>query len=187
MLFGLFGKKEKNDFVKKFTNSIYMSENAKQKAIVALAQDDGTTVFIAWFTYTVTQYRKIFATNNLDDTRVVEAKTFSNAKYGNNTIVFLEHYPLRTKEEALVKNCLQENFIFFNSLTEPIFQYFGGDRIIDLMQRMGGQADEKIEHTMIDKSLLKAQEKIAEKVPFETNTSSSQQEWMLVNVGNSNH
>ncbi len=187
MLFGLFGKKEKNDFVKKFTNSIYMSDDAKQKAIVSLAQDDSTTFFIAWFNLTAAHYKKIFASHNLDELRVVEAKTFSNAKYGNNTIVFLEHYPLRAKEEELVKNCQQENFIFFNSLTEPIFQYFGGDRIIDLMQRMGGKADEKIEHTMIDKSLLKAQEKIAEKVPFETNTSSSQQEWMLVNVGNSKH
>ena len=183
MFFGLFGKKEKNDFGKKFTNSIYISDNAKEKAIVALGQEDSSTIFIGWFTLTVAHYRKIFVANNLDETRVVEAKTFSNAKYGNNKIVFLEHYPLRAKEEALVQNSTQEIFTFYNSLTEPIFQYFGGDKIIELMKRMGGEEDEKIEHAMIDKSLLNAQQKIAQKVPFETNTSSSQQEWMLVNVG----
>ena len=95
----------------------------------------------------------------------------------------MEHFPLPAKEEGLIQNCIQTEFIFFNALTEPIFQYFGSDRIIELMSKMGHKDDETIEHKMIDDSLLKAQQKISERVQFESNVSASQTDWMLVNVG----
>jgi hypothetical protein len=183
MFFGLFGKKENNSFHKKFTNVIYATELAKQKGIIQFAKANSDAIFIAWFTNTALHYRKQFLANNINEDRIVEAKSFSAAKYSTAKIIFLEHFPLRTKEDALVQNCMQEEFVFYNALTEPIFAYFGSDRIIDLMSKMGYKDDETIQHKMIDKSLLRAQEKIAERVQFETNTSASQSEWMLVNVG----
>jgi hypothetical protein len=183
MFFGLFGKKDNNAFQKKFTNVIYASDLAKQNGIIQFAKTNSDVIFIAWFTNTAIHYRKQFLANNINEDRIVEAKSFSATKYSSAKILFLEHYPLRAKEEALVQNCMQEEFIFYNTLTEPIFEYFGGDRIIDVMSMMGYKDDETIQHKMIDKSLLRAQEKIAERVQFETNTSASQNEWMLVNVG----
>ncbi len=183
MFFGLFGKKENNSFHKTFTNVIYASELAKQKGIIQFALANNNAIFIAWFTNTAVSYRKQFLANNINEDRIVEAKSFCAAKYSTATIIFLEHFPLRAKEQALVQNSMQEEFVFYNTLTEPIFQYFGGDRIIDLMSKIGYKDDETIQHKMIDKSLLRAQEKIAERVQFETKTSASQSEWMLVNVG----
>jgi hypothetical protein len=183
MFFGLFGKKETSAFHKKFTNVIYASDIAKQKGIVQFALANNDAIFIAWFTNTAASYRKQFLANNMSEDRIVEAKSFSTAKYSTATIIFLEHFPLRAKEEALVQNCMQVEFVFYNALTEPIFAYFSSDRIIDVMSRLGYKDGETIQHKMIDKSLLRAQEKIAERVQFETNTSASQSEWMLVNVG----
>jgi hypothetical protein len=183
MFFGLFGKKENNRFHKKFTNVIYASELAKQRGIIQFAQANNDAIFIAWFTNTAINFRKQFLANNINEDRIIEAKSFSVAKHNSAKIIFLEHFPLRAKEEALVQNCMQEEFIFYNALTEPIFAYFGSDRIIDLMGKMCYKDDETIQHKMIDKSLLRAQEKIAERVQFETNTSGSQSDWMLVNVG----
>lgn len=183
MFFGLFGKKENNTFQKKFTNVIYISEIAKQHGIIKYAQTNSDAIFIAWFTNTVINFRKQFLANNINEDRIVEAKSFSAAKYSTATIIFLEHFPLRAKEEALVQNCIQQEFTFYNALTEPIFAYFGGDRIIALMQKMGYKEDETVQHNMIDNSLLRAQEKIAERVQFESNTAASQSDWMLVNVG----
>jgi hypothetical protein len=183
MFFGLFGKKERNSFHKKFTNVIYASDIAKQKGIVQFALANNDAIFIAWFTNTAASFRKQFLANNINEDRIVEAKSFSAAKYSTATIIFLEHFPLRAKEEELVQHCIQEEFIFYNALTEPIFQYFGGDRIIELMRKMGYKDDETIQHKMIDNSLLKTQQKIAERVQFESNTSASQSDWMLVNVG----
>jgi hypothetical protein len=183
MLFGLFGKKENNTFHKKFTNVIYASEIAKQKGIIQFALANSDAIFIAWFTNTAASFKKQFLANNINEDRIIEAKSFSAIKYSSATIIFLEHFPLRAKEEALVQHCIQEEFTFYNALTEPIFQYFGGDRIIELMRKMGYKDDENIQHKMIDNSLLKAQKKIAERVQFESNASASQSDWMLVNVG----
>jgi hypothetical protein len=183
MFFGLFGKKENTTFHKKFTNVIYASETAKQKGIIQFALANNDAIFIAWFTNTAANFRKQFLANNIDEDRIVEAKFFSTAKYSTATIIFLEHFPLRAKEEALVQNCTQVEFVFYNALSEPIFQYFGGGRIIEMMRKMGYKDDETIQHNMIDSSLLKAQKKIAERVQFESNTSTSQSDWMLVNVG----
>jgi hypothetical protein len=184
MFFGLFGKKENNTFKKKFTNVIYASETAKDKAIIQNAKLDAQAIFVAWFKNTALHYKAQFLVNNINEDRVIEAVNFSAAKYNNATIIFLEHFPLRAKEETLLQNCVEEEFIFYNSLTEPIYQYFGGARIIEVMSKLGFKDDETIKHKMIDNSLLKAQQKIAEKVQFETNTSASQSDWMLVNVGN---
>jgi hypothetical protein len=183
MFFGLFGKKENNTFHKKFTNVIYASEIAKQKSIIKYAQTNNDAVFIAWFTNTAVNFKKQFLAHNINEDRIVEANSFSATKYSSATIIFLEHFPLRAKEEALVQHSMQVEFVFYNALTEPIFQYFGGDRIIELMRKMGYKDDETIQHNMIDNSLLKAQKKIAERVEFESNTSASQSDWMLVNVG----
>jgi hypothetical protein len=183
MFFGLFGKKETNHFHKKFSNIIYASDMAKQSGIIKYAQENSDAIFIAWFTNTATNYKKQFLAHNLSEGKVLDAKTFSAGDYFTQKIIFLEHFPLRAKEEALVQNCIQNEFVFFNALTEPIFSYFGGDRIIELMRKMGYNDDETIKHTMIDNSLLKAQKKIAERVQFESSTSASQADWMLVNVG----
>ena len=183
MFFGLFGKQKSNHFHKKFTNIIYSSNLAKQNGIIKYAQENTDCIFIAWFNNTAVNFRKEFLANHLKEDRIVESKSFSAAKYQTQKITFLEHFPLRAKEEGLIQNCIQTEFIFFNALTEPIFQYFGSDRIIELMSKMGHKDDETIEHKMIDDSLLKAQQKISEKVQFESNVSASQADWMLINVG----
>jgi hypothetical protein len=139
---------------------------------------------VSWFKNTASHYKSQFLKNTLNEDRVIEAVDFSSAKYNNATVVFLEHFPLRAKEEALVQNCMQEEFVFYTSLTEPIFAYFGSEKIIGLMGKMGYKEHETIQHSMIDKSLVRAQEKIGEKVQFESHTSTSQADWMLINVGN---
>lgn len=185
MFFGLFGNKETSTFHKKFTNVIYASDKAKQNGIIKYAKENNDAIFIVWFTNTATNYRKLFLANNINEEKIIDAKNFTAGDYFTQKIIFLEHFPLRIKEETLVQNCVQYEFIFFNALTEPIFSYFGGDRIIELMHKMGYKENETIKHTMIDDSLLRAQQKIAERVQIESNTSASQKDWMLVNVGNS--
>jgi hypothetical protein len=179
MFFNLFGKK--NSFQKKFVNIIYLSENAKQAAIVKYAEENPMTIFIAWFENTATIYKILFITHQLDENRIVESKEFSVGKYANQELIFLEHYPLIAKEEAFVVNCRQEVFTFYNALTEPLFQYFGGEKLIEVLQRLGTGEKERIEYAMINKSILRAQRKITKQVSFEK-MANSQKDWMLVNV-----
>jgi hypothetical protein len=97
MFFGLFGKKENNRFHKKFTNVIYASELAKQRGIIQFAQANNDAIFIAWFTNTAINFRKQFLANNINEDRIIEAKSFSVAKHNSAKIIFLEHFPLRAK------------------------------------------------------------------------------------------
>ena len=183
MFLGIFGKNKNSGSNKKFTNIIYASDLAKENGIIKYAQENSDCIFISWFNNTAVSFRKCFLENNIPDDRIIESKFFSAAKYQTQKIIFLEHFPLRAKEEALVQNCTQTEFVFFNSLTEPLFQYFGANKIAEQLYKMGFKADETIQNEMIDNSLKKAQLTIAEKIQFESNVSTSQSDWMLVNVG----
>jgi hypothetical protein len=183
MFFNLFGKK--NSFQKKVVNIIYLSEKAKQHAILRYARKRNNTIFLAWFNNTATDYKIVFTANELDENRIITIKEFSAIKYAHHELVCVEHYPLSAKEEELLTNSQQQNFIFYNALTEPLFQYFGSHKIIDVAQKLGFKENEVIQHSLITKSIVKAQEKIAKKVSFEK-TANSQKDWMLANVSNGN-
>ena len=49
------------------------------------------------------------------------------------------------------------------------------------MKMMGMKEDEVIEHSMVSKSIIKGQEKIAQQVTFEQ-SAASQEEWMRKNI-----
>ncbi len=180
MLFNLFRKKEVKP-VQQFEDIVFISPPAKQAAVIAFAKQQPDYIFIAWFENTALLFQELFALYNLDEARIEEAKYFTAAKYTGRQIAFLEHHPLRAKEEALVQNCLQQRFTVYNSSTEPLFTQFGGERIIELMRRMGMDENESIQHKMISRSLEKAQSKIAKKINLEQ-TAGSQEEWMRRNV-----
>ncbi len=98
---------------------------------------------------------------------------------------FVEHYPKLPIEksvlEVLKNSEMKITIQFYNSLDEPLFQKFGGDNIISLMQRMGMQDNEYISHSMVDKAILNMQKKLDASVPNEIR-SSSIEEWLSVNT-----
>lgn len=68
----------------------------------------------------------------------------------------------------------------FSSLREPLFQQFGGEKIIQLMKQLGMKEEEVIENAMISKAIKKAQEKIEGKVISELPVR-SQLDWIEKN------
>ena len=180
MLFNLFGKK-KTIPAPQFDDLVFISQPAKQAAVIAFAKQHPDSIFIAWFENTALLFREIFTLYDLNTARIEEAKYFIAAKYTGRQILFLEHYPLRAKEDALVQHCLQPRFTVYNSLTEPLFTQFGGERIIEVMRRFGMNANEPLQHKMISRSLEKAQKKIAGKIALEQ-PAGSQEEWMRRNI-----
>lgn len=96
-------------------------------------------------------------------------------------LVFAEHYPLVHVEQSLYQRLgLKEVPVLF-SLDEPFFAKFGGEKTIELMQKLGLKEDEVVAHTMVSKSIRRAQEKIGEKVKVER-SASSQEEWFSLNL-----
>ena len=181
MLFNLFGKKVETSSEQLFLDKTYMTGDAKMNAIVLLAKEKEETIFIAWFPDTITLYKDLFLRNNLNENRIRDARHFHSSQLTNAMPVFLEHHPLHSKETELVKNWPPAQLVVYNALEEPLFKQFGSDKIISLMKMLGMKEEEAIEHELVSKSILRAQDKIAAKVTVEMNAN-SQQEWIEKNL-----
>lgn len=179
MGFSLFGKKKDHH---KFADRAFMTEAGKMNACLEMANEEPSTVFIAWFPATARSFRAFFQEKGIGPERVKEANHFHPST--DRHIVFVEHYPLHQKELDLVQTATQEQFIVFSSLDEPLFKHFGSEKMLPVMKMLGMKEDTVIEHQMVTKSIVRAQEKIASKINFEQ-SANSQQDWMLKNIGGS--
>jgi preprotein translocase subunit SecA len=70
---------------------------------------------------------------------------------------------------------------FFVGLDEPLMHAFGGERIAKLMDQLGMGADEVIQHPMVDRSIVRAQQKLQKAAPNAVPTRSPE-EWFASNL-----
>ncbi|MBS1753240.1 MAG: hypothetical protein KF741_08735 [Ferruginibacter sp.] len=181
MLFNLFGKKDAGDDTHVFTDRAYISTAAKMNACAALAKNDDNYIFICWFADTASALKNFFKQLALDENLVIETHHLHGSKLQGKTPVFAEHYPLHEKEIELVKNWGPEKIIVMSALDEPIFKYFGSDKILPLLKMMGMKEDEPIEHSMVSKSIINGQKKISQMIVTE-HLADSQSKWMQKNL-----
>lgn len=181
MLFNLFGKKDDAAGDHVFVDRAYVSTGAKMNACAELARKEPNYIFICWFADTAAKFREFFRNQGIDENRVIETHHLHASKLLNKTPVFVEHYPLHTKELELIKNWDTEKIVVYSAMDEPLFKHFGSDKLIPIMKMLGMKEDEVIEHNMVSKSIIKGQEKIAEKVTVD-HSASSQAEWMSKNL-----
>jgi len=180
-MFNLFRKKESTAVPVQFRHITYASTGEKVKAIVAKAMADPEAVFICWFPETTVQLKKEFEEQQLDTARVLEARNIHSAMISHKHIAFAESYPLHTKERELTAGWPPQELVIYGALDEPFFQYFGGDKIVALLQKLGIREGEPLEHAMISKSIETAQEKVAKQM-FTEQTARSQAEWIQKNI-----
>ncbi len=174
-MFGLFKKKEP---IIKVINKVWITENAKWNACLQLLTENPTIQFVAWFEDTRKKLNELLEQHNHQHKVILYRQTISSQKLN---YIFVEYYPLHSKEIDLFKQLELNEVTILNSLDEPLFIQFGGERIAPLLQKIGLQPDEVIEHNMITMSIKRAQDKIAEKVLID-NTANNQAEWLLKNM-----
>lgn len=179
-LFNLFKRKAPQP---NFRNLVYSTTAGKQTACVQRAMNEPGTVFVAWFPATVADFKALFTSHQIDEKRVTDVKGIGTS-HAPASLVMLEHYPLAQKENEFLSSLGRPSTDVYLSLEEPLLRHFGGDRIAALMLQMGMKADEVIQHPMIDKSIINAQEKLAERNQMEQ-TARSQSDWFLRNTGES--
>ena len=181
MLFNLFGKKDAAGDNHVFVDRAYVTIAAKMNACAELARKEPNHVFICWFADTAAKFKEFFRQQGLDESRVTEAHHLHASKLLNKIPVFVEHHPLHAKELELIKNWDAEKIVVYSAMDEPLFKHFGSDKLIPLMKMLGMKEDEVIEHSMVSKSIIKGQEKIAELVSLEQ-SANSQEDWMRKNL-----
>ncbi|MEQ9593645.1 MAG: hypothetical protein RLN86_13660 [Cyclobacteriaceae bacterium] len=171
--------KREDPGVVKVSDRVWMSTEAKWGACAKMAKASDSCVFVCWFEQTHQSLTEYLAAR-VRDANVVLASDLSKTD-GGKLYIFVEHYPLRKIEQKLFADLGLLEAHVLCGLDEPLFQQFGGERIVNVMERLGMNEDEIVGHTMVTKAIAKAQKKMGEKVEVETKTRSSE-EWYEVNL-----
>jgi hypothetical protein len=173
-MFGLFNKSSVGI---KVVDKVWLSKQAKWNACAQMVKVDPSVILIAWFEET---FHEIESHPGLAQ-NVIKAENASYDKTQGRRVIFAEHYPLASAEQDLFSKLQLKDVPVLNSLDEPIFMLFGGENTIEVMKKLGVGDDEIIGHSMITKSIRRAQEKI--EVKSGTNYSAkSSQEWLSLNL-----
>lgn len=175
-MFGLFKTKEPSA---KVNDKIFTNLLAKQEVCKQLLRANSACLFVTWFEESFHQFQ---AALNLpaNSPHLILGQDLTKATSANRLLIFVEHYPLRKKEQHLFLQLNLQEAVVLSSLDEPFFEKFGGGRLTGLMKRMGLKDNEEISHPMVTKSIQRAQEKIAESISTDRKAL-SQHEWFLFN------
>ena len=98
--------------------------------------------------------------------------------------LFLGHYPLFSLEDEvlqLIGKANKKNSIqFYNSLDTPFFDYFGGENLRHMMEKMSAGKEECFSGELITKSIVRAQKKLDTEIGIDRKTD-SMEDWFKVN------
>jgi len=175
-MFKLFNKDNKP----KITDRVFIHRENKWAYCEKILTENSNTVFIAWFDDSINDLENYFSQANLQ-IPILKARTTSKSQIEGSNTIFIEHYPMKNKEQQFLEQLGLKETIFLTALDEPLLKYFGGEKLITMMQNMGMKEDEPIEHTLITQSIANAQEKIEARISIEQSTR-SQAEWMERNL-----
>jgi hypothetical protein len=159
---------------------VWMSHTAKFNGLISLMGDNPGAVIITWFPDSLNDFRRFYKAKMGSDPQIKIASSVNPYMVTGKTVFFLEHYPVKTREENLMKDWNAAEVIVLNALDEPLFTQFGSDRIAGMLQKMGTKEDEIIEHSLISKSIVNAQGKIQSQIRNEYSADSAA-EWFRKN------
>jgi len=109
-----------------------------------------------------------------------ELKTRSKMLSDDYILVMAEIHPMAIREESLLKLNKNEMTVMC-ALDNPFFEILGGERIRRLMDKLGLNENESIEHPMVSKAIINAQRKM-DKRAMREKPAPSIRDWMSVNA-----
>lgn len=173
------------DFLKRrpsvpITDEVWISQNSKLEKYKRLLRKNGSYLFVFWFEESFLKFRTALDLAE-NSPNIAYAHELSVADLMDRIPIFCEHHPLRKTEQDLFLSLMFKEVTIYSSLDEPLFQKFGGEKVAELMKKLG-VAGNSISHSWVSASIRRAQEKIAEKVSIEQRTRSSQEEWFSLNL-----
>ncbi|HVZ55664.1 MAG TPA: hypothetical protein VG870_03310 [Chitinophagaceae bacterium] len=164
------------------TDQVWMTVQAKFSALADRLRQDPSLVLVGWFEQTLEQFRQFPGTGTLTPDgalRMAEDPALSGGL--NATLLFLEHHPLPGRERALWDQLGLSRVTVCSALDEPLFVHFGGEKITQVLKKMGLPDNEMVQNPLIGSAIRGVQDKIASQVLVET-PSRSQQQWIENNL-----
>ena len=161
---------------------VWINHAAKLEGVSAYVLNNKNIVLIAWFEDSFNEFHAfIHERHGMTTVPLYMARNVTSFITQDKKIVFVEHYPLREKEDALIQNWKAKEIVVMSALDDPLFTQFGGDNIRMLMQKMGLKENESVEHTLINRSIANAQRKLGKKLTVE-HSARSMKEWFQKNI-----
>ncbi len=195
-MFGLFSSKPKGV---KFDYITYVTKLQKYKNVLtrfAQDADDKHVILIYFFDQTKEELLQLGTALKIsmsEDVGLLSSPGYvllngrELGKQGHikaDQVIFMEAHPIASVQREAGNYFLDSNIASITcyvGLDEALFQVFGGSRISNLLERMGVKDDEPIAHTMVSKSIEKAQEKLEKDNPNAKDVRSSQEDWLAEN------
>jgi hypothetical protein len=121
--------------------------------------------------------------SNLSKTSISGFLKMNVAQFAGEAL-FSGHYPMHAVEYAALQSLTDAGFtkfVFCLSFDDPLLKAFGSQNILPLLEKLGLEEQEAIEHAMVTKSIQRAREKVEEKVVREVHAKSPE-EWFALNV-----
>ena len=174
-LFDFFRKKNSAPAIR---DLVWMNTAAKLRGCVALLAEHPDAVVAAWFSDTRAHFAEFMRNQNLH-AEILPAERLTPLLTDQKTVLLLEHYPLKERETTLMESWTPGSVLVLSALDEPLFQRFGGENTIQLMQKLGMGPDEHLEHTLITRSIAQAQEKLASKSAVDHRGAPSAEAWFI--------
>ncbi|MBX2957632.1 MAG: hypothetical protein KF846_15825 [Cyclobacteriaceae bacterium] len=170
-MFGFFKSSNKVNVMDK----VWMTSAARLQACRAMHNANPKCLFIAWFPESATMLKQA-----IPEGSVVLAEDVDLQKIQDRMVVFTEHYPLQKTEEQLFLRLNLKEVPVLSALDEPLFKFFGGERMQELMKQLGMGDNEILGHSMITSAIKNAQRKLAQRV-FSEQKTNSQEKWFQLN------
>jgi hypothetical protein len=171
-IFSLFNKKP----IVPRTDLVWLTSAAKCKGILDYLKKNRIDLCVAWFEETQRAFNRYLNEENHMNIEIKMAESLRLYDLNNKTAVFLEHYPLYTREANLLSDNKPENVCFMNSLDDTFFQLYRGN-MTKLMQSMGLEEDQYIEDGLVSKAVIQAQKRLDKKIRDDFHARSAE-EWM---------
>lgn len=154
--FNLFNKKEKGPVI---DDKIWIDKTNKLQGCANLVKENPELLLIAWLEDTKKEFQDYLSQEHGLSPTIELAASLLPSRMTGKKYCFLEHHPLFSKEEALLKSWKCEKVLFLNSLEDVVFYFAKAERIAELMRRMGHQEHEVIQHAIVSKSISRSQQK----------------------------
>ncbi len=114
------------------------------------------------------------------------ARLSEHSKNGKLAFFFGGHYPLLPRESEVLEKLKGLNrpnisISFCQSLDGALLKYFGGGKLVSLLEQLGLKDDECIEHAMITTSITRARQKLTKEVTNEM-SARTEADWFVKNL-----
>ncbi len=181
-MFSFFRKKES---APKVNDVVFATKAAKFNGLRDTLNQTPKPVFVAWFQDSAEELQRYFHQQQVQE-EVTPYRQIHAGSLQTNSVIFIEHYPLASKEKELFTSLEGKTITVYSSLDEPLFKFFGGDNIASLLNKLGLNENEAISHSMITRSIINVQEKLQKKMITEQ-SATSMEEWFRKNATSSDY